>query len=83
MTPAKQRAARLAQAKHRGSKVSHKTECENALLILAWEAEILSEGQLARMLDLDRVSIRQMRLDMLDKATALAESLDEATKGTS
>jgi hypothetical protein len=78
MTPAQRRIARLAQAKHRGSKASHKTELENALMILAWEAEVLSEGQVSRLLDLDRVSIRQMRLDMIDRATKFAESLDAA-----
>lgn len=72
---AKQRAARVAQAKHRGTKASHKTAMENTLLILAWEATILSEGQVVRILDLDRVSVRKMRIDMLDAATKLAESL--------
>ena len=75
MTPAEQRAARIAQAKHRGSKASHKTELENVLLMLAWEAEVLSEGQLSHILDTDRVSIRKMRLDLIDQATKLAESL--------
>jgi len=74
MSPAQRRAARLAQAKHRGTKASHKTMFENALLMLAWEAEVLSEGQLSRILDIDRVSIRQMRLDLIDQATALADS---------
>ena len=75
MTPAQQRAARVAQAKHRGTKTSHKTELENVLLVLAWEAEVLSEGQLSQILDTDRVSIRKMRLALLDRATSLAESL--------
>lgn len=75
MSPLKQRAARVAQAKHRGTKASHKTEMENALLMLAWESETLSEGQVSRLLDLDRVSVRQMRLDLLDRATALADAL--------
>jgi hypothetical protein len=75
MTPAQRRAARIAQAKHRGTKESHRTQFENALLMLAWEAEILSEGQLSHILDTDRVSIRKMRLDLLDQATKLAESL--------
>lgn len=75
MSPAKQRAARIAQAKHRGTANSHKTVLENVLLLLAWEAEVLSEGQVSRLLDLDRVSVRQMRLDLLDRATALADAL--------
>lgn len=80
MTPANQRAARIAQAKHRGTKASHKTAMENALMILAWEAVILSEGQVSRMLGLDRVSVRELRLKMLDEATALAKSLDEKSR---
>lgn len=75
MNPLQQRAARVAQAKHRGTKTSHKTGLENVLLILAWEAEVLSEGQLSHILDIDRVSIRKMRLALLDRATGLAESL--------
>jgi hypothetical protein len=74
VSPWHQRLVRIAQAKHRGTKQSHKTELENLLLILAWEAEILSEGQVSRILDADRVTIRQMRLDALDRATKLAES---------
>lgn len=75
MSPAQRRAARIAQAKHRGTKTSHRTQFENALLMLAWEAEVLSEGQLSHILDTDRVSIRKMRLDLIDQATAFAESL--------
>lgn len=69
------RQARIAQAKHRGTKASLKTELENLLLLLAWESEILSEGQVSKILDLDRVSIRKMRLAALDQATRLAEAL--------
>lgn len=75
MSPIEQRAARLAQAKHRGS-VSHKTELENTLIILAWESANLSEGQCARMLDLDRVALRKLRMDTLDRAMKFAEELD-------
>jgi hypothetical protein len=75
MSPIKQRAARIAQAKHRGS-TSHKTDLENALIVLAWEAELLSEGQCSRMLDMDRVSLRKLRTDTLDKAMAFAEAID-------
>jgi len=74
MTPARQRQARTAQAKHRGS-VSHKTELENVLLLLAWESEGLSEGQMVAILNIDRVTIRRMREAAIDRAMALAESL--------
>ncbi len=70
-----QRAARIAQAKHRGSAASHKTDLENVLLLLAWEAADLSEGQVSKLLDMDRVSLRQMRLDTLAQALRLAECL--------
>lgn len=79
MNPKQQRQARIAQAKHRGTKQSHKTERENLLLILAWEAEILSEGQVSRIMGLDRVTLRTMRLDALDAATHLAEALSPAS----
>jgi hypothetical protein len=71
----KQRYNRIAQAKKRGS-TSYKTELENALIMLAWEADILSEGQCASMLQLDRVTLRKWRLTALDRATALAEQMD-------
>lgn len=76
MDDAKRRAARIAQAKHRGTKASHKTDLENTLIMLAWEAEMLSEGQCSRMLDMDRVSLRKLRMDTLDRAMAFAESID-------
>lgn len=75
MTPAKQRAARIAQAKHRGTKASHKTELENLRLLLCWESEDLSEGQMSALLDIDRVTLRQMRLDAINAGMKLAEQL--------
>lgn len=75
MNQRQQREARIAQAKHRGTRESAKTVLENTLLMLAWEAEVLSEGQVSRLLRLDRVSVREMRLDLLDRATALADAL--------
>lgn len=75
MSAAKQRKARQYQAKSRGDRVSHKTEAENALLLFAWEAGDLSEGQLSRALDIDRVTLRKMRDDARTKALALAEQL--------
>lgn len=75
MTPARQRAARIAQAKHRGTKASHKTELENLQLLLCWESTDLSEGQLSKLLDVDRITLRQMRLDAIDAGMKLAELL--------
>lgn len=78
MTPKQQRYARIAQAKHRKSR-SIKTELENAQLLLAWEAEQLSEGQVASMLDLDRVSLRKLRADAIDAGMQIAQALDTPT----
>lgn len=75
MTPAQQRQSRLHQAKHRGSKRSFKTELENLQLLLCWEAEQLSEGQMSKLLDLDRVTLRQARLNALDAGMKLANEL--------
>ncbi len=61
MDAKKQRQARIAQNKHRGSKRSYKTELETAQILLAWESEQLSEGQVSRALDLDRVTVRMLR----------------------
>lgn len=70
-----QRQAREAQARSRGDKVSHKTAAENALLLFAWEAGDLSEGQLSRALDIDRVSLRKMRDEARDQALKIAGPL--------
>jgi len=76
MTPTERRAARLAQAKHRGTKRSHVTALEDALIVLAWEATLLSEGQVSRLLDMDRVSLRIRRETLLADAMRLAEAMD-------
>lgn len=75
MTPVAQRKSRMAQAKHRGTKVSLKTEVENLRLLLCWEAEYLSEGQMVRLLDIDRVSIRRMRAGAIDEGMKLADAI--------
>lgn len=71
---ARQRAQRLSQQKHRGGG-SIKTELENAYLMLAWEAELLSEGQVSDILGTDRVSVRLMREGAIAKALQVAEAL--------
>lgn len=47
-------------------------------LLLLWEAEQLSEGQLSKMLDIDRVTLRQMRIDAIEAGMKLAETLQAA-----
>lgn len=75
MSPKQQREARLAQAKHRSSRHSYKTDAENLGLLLLWEAEVLSEGQVAKALDIDRVTLRMMREGAMAEALKLAEAL--------
>lgn len=75
MNQLQRRQAREAQARHRGSRASYVTAMENALLILAWEAAELSEGQVSAMLDMDRVSLRKLREDLIDRGMAVAQSL--------
>lgn len=62
----KKRYNRIAQAKHRGSKRSYRTELENAQIMLAWLNADLSEGQASKALGVDRLGLREMR----DKAIA-------------
>ena len=80
MSPAEQRQARQAQATHRGTKRSLKTELENLQLLLCWESEQLSEGQMSDLLDMDRVSVRKMRLDAIDAGMRLANELSTERK---
>lgn len=70
-TPRKRRLDRLAQQKHRGSRRSYVTEIENLQVLLAWEAGRLSEGQAARALDVDRVTLRGMKIDAVSAGEAL------------
>lgn len=44
-------------------------------LLLCWEAEELSEGQMSSLLDLDRVTLRQMRLDAIAAGMKLAAAM--------
>jgi len=66
---------RLAQANHRKSSRSYKTESENLGLLLAWEAGDLSEGQVVKALGIDRMTLRIMRDGARASAMALAEEL--------
>ena len=73
--PVQQRRMRAYQAKSRGDRRSFKTELENAQILLAWDAGDLSEGQAAKALDVDRLTARVMRDDMLAAGLALADKL--------
>lgn len=75
MTLKQQRLARSYQAKSRGDRRSYKTELENVQLLLALEAGDLSEGQVASMLGVDRVSLRIMRDEAKAEGMAMAEEL--------
>lgn len=71
----KQRQDRIAQAKHRSTGVSHKTVAENNALLLAWEAAVLSEGQVSKALGVDRLEIRRMRAEAIQAGVNLADAL--------
>ena len=75
MNAKERRLARLYQGKSRGDRRSYKTELENVQILLAWEAADLSEGQVARMLDVDRVTLRQMREGAIVEGIKLADEL--------
>jgi hypothetical protein len=82
VSPKQQRLARLYQGKSRGDSRSYKTELENVQLLLAWEAGDLSEGQVATMLGVDRVSLRMMRDGAKAAGMALAEELAGEKRNT-
>ena len=69
---------RLAKAKQRGSKKSYVTQFEDAKIILAWEAENLTEGQAAKALQMDRVSMRILREELINAGGSLARELRPA-----
>lgn len=75
MTPRELRTSRDYQARRRGKSGSLKNELENTLLMLAWEAEVLSEGQIGKILKMDRIAVRDLRMAMLNKAEVLANNL--------
>lgn len=72
---AKQRADRLAQQRHRNSKASPVTEKENALILLAWEAGELTEGQAMEALGVDRIGARLKREAGIGAGVALCAAL--------
>jgi hypothetical protein len=70
-TDEKRRRDRFYQQKHRGSKQSYVTEVENLRILLAWEAGELSEGQVARYLNIDRVDLRDMKIGAIARGLEL------------
>jgi hypothetical protein len=64
----KQRSDRLAKQRERGSKRSYVTEIEDLRIMLAWEAGVLSEGQAAKALGYDRVTLRDLKNQTLHDA---------------
>lgn len=76
MSTIKQRKDRIAQAKHRGSRLSVKTELENTRILLASEAGQLSEGQVATALKLDRITLRRMREAAIAEGMRIFDLLD-------
>lgn len=75
MDALQQRKHRAYQAKHRGSGTSSKTALENTQMLMAWEAGLLSEGQVSAALSLDRVAVRIMKDDAINAGVRLAALL--------
>lgn len=73
--PAITRYNRLAQQKHRNSLRSYVTELEDLKICLAWESGELSEGQAAKALNYDRVTLRGIREDGIKAGRDLYEQL--------
>jgi predicted ArsR family transcriptional regulator len=71
----KARADRASQRKKRGSKTSPVTDLEDALVVLAWEAGELTEGQAAAALGVDRLGARLRREALLARGITLAYEL--------
>lgn len=73
--PAITRYNRLAKQKQRGSLKSYVTELEDLKICLAWEAAELTEGQAARALGYDRVTLRNIRYEAIRAGRDLYEQL--------
>lgn len=80
MTLEQQRYNRAAQCKHRGSRQSYRTQHEDALIILAWQAGRLSEGQAMRALATDRIGAREERDAAIDRGTEIGLELWNAAR---
>lgn len=60
-------------AQRRGTKRCLKTEADAACVLLAWEAGEITEGRAAKLLKTDRVSLRGLRLKMIEQGTKMTE----------
>ena len=80
MNIVKQRKDRSYQVKHRGSRRSYRTEAEDALILLAWEAGELSEGQASKALWVDRVTARDRKIAAIERGRVLGKTLWNGNK---
>lgn len=76
----KNRQMRAYQAKHRGTKNSYATQFENATIVLAWLDGSLSEGQVAKVLGVDRLDARDLRERLVARGVELGGALLAKTK---
>jgi hypothetical protein len=74
------RAMRRYQARHRGSAQSYVTRYEDAVIVLAWVEGLLSEGQAAKALGLDRLDARARRDWLIADGAVIGAELWQATK---
>lgn len=75
----KARADRQYQRKHRAGKSSPTTDLEDALIVLAWEAGELTEGQAAAALGTDLLGARIRREALLGRGIQIAYELKGGT----
>lgn len=71
----KRRLGRAYQRRCRGGKRSAQDEVDNLKMLLAWEDAEVSEGMICRVLGLDLVSLREMRMKAVAEGRALAYAL--------
>jgi len=74
------RQGRLAQQRHRSSAVSYVTEWENTLVLLAWEAGELSEGQVSKLLGVHRIEARGMRIAAIERGREIGRTMWSAMR---
>lgn len=71
---------RTYKGQERGSRTSPKTEAEDAVICLAWEAGELTEGQAVAALGEDLIGARTKRDALIGKGVILAARLKEGRK---
>ncbi len=74
------RRMRVYQANHRRSKRSYVTLYEDAVIVLAWEAGELSEGQATKALGTDRLSARERRDELIADGLKIGGTLWQANR---